>query len=149
MPPYTVEAPGYEPVEGETIPRRHPKAKDGLWQRPDPEVNTAFDLVKCSAERYGGEIAMGSRKLIKVHKEMKKVQDVVSGETREVEKEWSYFELTNYLYITYGAYETLVMQVGSGLRKLGLDAGDRVHLFASTRYVKSDAPCTRHRQPGV
>ncbi|KAH6618147.1 hypothetical protein B0J18DRAFT_272587 [Chaetomium sp. MPI-SDFR-AT-0129] len=131
-PPYTIEAPGVEPVQGETIPRRHPKAKDGLVERPAPGVNTTFDLLKRSAEKYGNEPAVGSRKLIQVHKEKKKVPKVVDGQTTEVEKEWTYYELSDYTYITYREYLDQVLQVGAGLRKLGLKADERLHIFAST-----------------
>jgi long-chain acyl-CoA synthetase len=132
-PPYTVEASGCQPVEDETIPRRHPKAKDGLVERPAPGVNTTFDLLKRSAERYNSEPAVGSRKLIKTHKEKKKIPKVVDGQTKEVEKEWTYYELSNYSYMTYQEYFTMVLQVGAGLRKLGLSPKDRLHIFATTR----------------
>ncbi|KAK4154762.1 hypothetical protein C8A00DRAFT_32430 [Chaetomidium leptoderma] len=131
-PPYTIEAPGCQPVEGETIPRRHPKAKDGLVERPAPDVNTTFDLLKRSAERYGNEPAVGSRKLIHTHKEKKKVPKVVDGQTTEVEKEWTYYELSDYSYMTYQEYFAQVLQIGAGLRKLGLSPKDRLHIFATT-----------------
>ena len=132
-PPFTIEAPGYEPVEGETIPRRHPKAKDGLIERPAPDVNTTFDLLKRSADRYSGEPAVGSRKLLKTHKEKKKITKIVDGETVEVDKEWTFYELSDYSYLTYGEYFNLTLQVGAGLRKLGLSPQDKVHIFATTR----------------
>ncbi|KAK3295144.1 uncharacterized protein B0H64DRAFT_139384 [Chaetomium fimeti] len=131
-PPYTIEAPGAQPVEGETIPRRHPKAKDGLVERPAPDVNTTFDLLKRSVEHYGNEPAVGSRKLIHTHREKKKIPKVVDGKTTEVEKEWTYYELSDYTYITYREYFTQVSQVGAGLRKLGLSPKDRLHIFATT-----------------
>ncbi|KAJ4306040.1 long-chain fatty acid-CoA ligase [Collariella sp. IMI 366227] len=117
-PPYTVEAAGCQPVEGETIPRRHPKAKNGLIERPAPDVNTTFDLLKRSAELYANEQAIGSRKLIDIHKEKKKVPKVVDGETTEVEKEWTYYELSDYSYLTYAEYYKLVLQA--------------THIFATT-----------------
>jgi long-chain acyl-CoA synthetase len=130
--PYTIEAPGYSPVENETIPRRHPKAKDGLLEQPAPGVYTIFDLLKRSTEKWGDEPAIGSRKLIKIHKEKKKTQKVIDGKTTEVEKEWSYFELSDYTYLTYKEYFQQVLQVGAGLRKLGLSPEDRLHIFATT-----------------
>ena len=66
---------------------------------------------------------------------MKKVQKVVDGHVTEVDKEWQYFELSPYHTLTYAEYETLIVQVGAGLRKLGLSSPDRLHLFASTRLV--------------
>jgi len=132
-PPFTIEAPGSEPVAGETRPRRHPKAKDGLLKQPAPGVETVFDLVKWSAGKFANEPAIGTRKLIKLHKETKKVAHVVHGEAQEVSKEWTYFELSPYSYLTYAEYYQLVLQLGSGLRKLGLTENDRLHIFASTR----------------
>src|SRR3569833_269250 len=131
-PPFTIEAPGYQPVEGETIPRRHPKAKDGLLQRPAPDVDTVFALVMRSAEKYADEPAVGSRRLVQVHKEMKKVPKVVDGAVREVEKEWTFYELSKYSYLTHAEYFALVLRLGSGLRKLGLAPDDKLHIFAST-----------------
>ncbi|KAK4160050.1 long-chain-fatty-acid--CoA ligase 1 [Cladorrhinum sp. PSN259] len=130
--PYTIEAPGYSPVENETIPRRHPKAKDGLLEQPAPGVYTTFDLLKRSTEKWGNEPAIGSRKLIKIHKEKKKIPKVIDGKTTEVEKEWSYFELSDYTYLTYQEYFQQILQVGAGLRKLGLSPENRLHIFAAT-----------------
>ena len=135
-PPFTVEAPDYEPVEGETIPRRHPKAKNGLLQRPAPDVATNFDLLRTGSEKYADEPAVGSRKLLDVHKELKKVPKLVDGKTVEVDKEWSYFELSDYTYLTYKEYFGLTQQLGAGLRKLGLSPGEKLHLFASTRLAR-------------
>lgn len=131
--PFTIEAPGYEKVPGETIPRRHPMSKDGLRSIPAEGVHTVYDLVKRSARIYPNHTAVGYRKLIELHKETKKIKKNIGGEVQEVEKEWQYFELTPYEYITYKDYETRINTIGSGLRKLGLTSEDKVHLFATTR----------------
>lgn len=131
-PPFSIEAPGYEPVEGETLPRVHPKSKNGLITRPAPEVSTVYDLIKRTATLHGDEPAVGSRKLIKVHTEKKKVPKTVDGEVVEVEKEWTYYELSDYNYLTYQEYFTMALQVGAGLRKLGLSPGEKLHIFAAT-----------------
>lgn len=132
-PPYTVEAPGYEKIPGETIPRRHPRAKNGLLNKPADDVHTVFDIIRRSARLYPNHNAVGTRKLIKLHKELKKVKKVVDGETKEVDKEWSFFELTPYTFLTHKEYEQRILQIGAGLRKLGLDSEHKLHLFASTR----------------
>lgn len=131
--PFTIESPGYEKVPGETLPRRHPRAKNGLLNRPADEVHTVFDIVRRSARVYPNHQAVGSRKLIKVHTEMKKIKKNIDGEIQEVEKEWQFFELTKYSFLTYKEYETLVLQVGSGLRKIGLTPEHKLHVFAATR----------------
>ena len=133
-PPFTVEASGYEPAEGETIPRRHPASKDELTTTPSEDVRTIFDILKRSADKFGNAKALGTRRLIKTHHENRKVNKTVDGVTREVDKVWTYFELSEYSYISFVEYEKLALEIGAGLRKLGLVKGDRLHLFAATRY---------------
>lgn len=131
--PFSVEASGYAPVKGETIPRRHPASKDKLVTTPSEDVRTIFDILKRSADRFGNAKALGSRKLVTMHHDTKKVKKMVNGSEQTVDKKWSYYELSPYSYITFVEYQRMVLQVGCGLRKLGLSKGDRLHLFAATR----------------
>ncbi|KAL1975809.1 hypothetical protein VTN31DRAFT_4201 [Thermomyces dupontii] len=130
--PFTVEAPGYEPVEGETIPRRIVAAKDKLVERPDENTATTFDIVRRGAKLFGNAKCIGSRRLIKTHVENKKVKKVVNGVEEEVEKQWTYYELSGYSYLSFNEYEKLVIQIGSGFQKLGLTKGQRLMIYAST-----------------
>lgn len=131
--PFSVEAPGYEAVEGETIPRRHPEAKDGLILRPSDDVATTFDNLRRSSRLFGNSKAVASRRLIKTHIENKKVKKVIDGVEKEVDKQWSYFELSGYSYKTFSEYEQLCLQLGSGLRSLGLEKNSKIHLYGATR----------------
>jgi long-chain acyl-CoA synthetase len=131
-PPFSLEVPGYKPVEGETIPRRHPLTVNKLQERPSEDIVTIFDIIKRSSEKYGNAKAIGSRKLIKTHQEIKKVKKIIDGEEREVDKKWTYFELSGYEYMSFHDYERLILQVGAGYRKLGLTKNDRIHIFAAT-----------------
>ena len=133
-PPFTVDASGYEPVKGETIPRRHPAAKDNLITTPSEDVRTIFDILKRSADKYGNAKALGTRRIVTTHVENKKVKKVVDGETKEVDKKWTYYELSGYSYVSFVEYEKMCLEIGAGLRKLGMVKGDRLHLFAATRY---------------
>lgn len=132
QPPYTVEVPGVQAVPGETVPRRHVQSVNGLRERPAPGIDTVFQLVQQTVERYAKEPAIGSRRFVRLHKELKKVPKVVDGQLRQVDKEWSYFELSDYSYQTYADYFVLVQQLGAGLRRLGLAKKDRLHIFAAT-----------------
>ena len=143
--PFTVEASGYKPVKGETIPRRHPSSKDKLIDSPSEDVHTIFDILRRSANTYGNAKAIGSRKLIKTHSETRKVKKVVDGKTEEVEKKWTYFELSEYSYISFVEYEQICLQIGAGLRKLGMEKGDRLHLFAATRCLRIQLLNARYR----
>lgn len=131
-PPFMVEMADAPAVEGETKPFRHIKAKDGLINTLDPKIETVYDIFTTSARRHGDKAAIGTRKLIKTHVEKKKVPKIVDGVKKEVEKEWTYFELSPYNFMTYKEYEARALAVGAGLKKLGLTKGDRVHIFATT-----------------
>ena len=111
--------------------------QDKLVTTPSADVRTIFDILKRSADKFGNAKAVGTRKLIKMHNETKKVKKVVDGQEQEVDKKWSYYELSGYSYISFIEYQTMALQIGAGLAKLGLTAGDRVHLFAATRSVQS------------
>ena len=128
-PPYSVEASGYKKVEGETIPRRHPSAKDKLRTVPEEGVNTVYDIVRKSSEKYGNAKALGRRTVKQIHHETKKIK---RKDGTEEEKKWSYFELSEYKYMSFVEYEKLTLKVGSGLRSLGMEPKDKVHIFAST-----------------
>ena len=131
-PPYTVEAPGEKKKDGETVPRRNIRTKKELKVTPEEGVNTVFDIVARSSKKFGNAKALGKRKLIETHEETKKVKKVVDGQEQEVDKKWTYFELSDYNYMSFTEYEQLAMKVGAGYRKLGMNSQDRVHIFAAT-----------------
>jgi long-chain acyl-CoA synthetase len=131
----SVEAPGFSAVPGETIPRRNVKCKNGLVTTPNPSIKTVHDVILYSAKKYGNAKAVGTRSLIKMHTEKKKVKKVVDGKESFVDKEWQYAELSPYDYMSFVEFEQTAMQIGAGLRKLGLEPGDKLHLFASTQYA--------------
>ncbi|KAI9662824.1 MAG: long-chain fatty acid-CoA ligase [Bathelium mastoideum] len=131
-PPFTVEAPGYKPVKGETIPRRNVATKDGLKSTPAEGVNTIYDIITYSSKKFGNAKAMGSRKLIRTHQETKKIKKVIEGKEQEVDKNWTYYELSGYNYMSFVEYEKLVHQIGCGLKKLGMNAGEKLQIFAAT-----------------
>lgn len=132
-PPFSVEVPGSVFVKGETTPRRNVKSPDKLVSSPEEGIETVFDIVKRGREKFGDLNAMGSRKLLKTHREMTTVKKVIDGKVEEVDKEWAFYEMSGYQYITFKEYEILTLQIGAGLRKLGLEKNDRVHMFAATR----------------
>jgi long-chain acyl-CoA synthetase len=130
--PISKEVPGVTAAPGETVPRRNPDLQDKLVRRPYPEINTVYDIVRFAARKYGNAKAIGSRKLVKTHKETKKVKKIIDGVETEVDKVWTYFELSPYSYKSFNDYEKMVLSIGSAYRKLGLVAGDKVHIFAAT-----------------
>ncbi|KAE8380673.1 hypothetical protein BDV26DRAFT_256785 [Aspergillus bertholletiae] len=131
-PPFSVEVPGVEAVPGETIPRRLPVAKDGLILRPAEDVTTTYDVFRRSARVFGNAKAVASRRLVKTHEENKKIKKIIDGVEKEVDKKWTYFEMSGYSYKSFVEYEQMALQLGAGLKKLGLEAGDKIHLYGAT-----------------
>lgn len=132
QPPFTIESPGYDPVPGETIPRRHPKAANGLTKIPEPGVTTLYDILIRAGKKYGDENAFGTRKLIHTHHETKKIRKLIGGKEQLVDKKWTFFEMGDYQYTSFNDYVKLSIEIGAGLRKLGLKKDDRLHIFAGT-----------------
>ncbi|POS85232.1 hypothetical protein EPUL_003423, partial [Erysiphe pulchra] len=118
IPPFSVEVPDYKAVEGETIPRRNPRCLDKLIDQPGEEIKTMFDVLKRAAEKFGNAKHW-----------FKKIED---GVEKEVEKKWTYFEMSGYEYLSFYEFEELAMELGAGFRKIGLQRDDRVHIFAAT-----------------
>ena len=129
----TVEAPGFEKVDGETIPRRNAKTKDALKLRPQEDVATLYDVLKYSSAKFGNAKALGMRKILNTHEETKKIKKTVDGQQQEVDKKWTYFELSDYKYMSFVEFEKQALSLGAGFKKLGMSATDRVHIFAATR----------------
>ena len=130
--PYSVERPGVKASKGETAPRVNLRSKDGLITQPEEGVDTVYDIVKRGASKFGNAKCVGYRKIVKLHEENKKVKKVIDGKEQEVDKKWTYSELSSYHYYSFIEYESMVHKVGSGLRKLGMKAEDRLHIFAAT-----------------
>lgn len=130
--PYTCEAANAEKVEGETVPRRNLAAKEGLIMKPHDNVATLYDVLRHSAAKFGNAKAVGARKIVNVHEETKKVKKMVDGKEQEVDKKWQYFELSPYKYKSFVEFEKMALSVGSGLKSLGFNPQDRLHLFAAT-----------------
>lgn len=134
-PPFSVEVPNYKPVEGETVPRRLPEARDALILRPAEDVATTYDIFRRSARLFGKSNAVGTRRLIKTHVENKKIKKMVDGVEKEVDKQWNFYEMSGYSYKSFIEYEQLALQLGAALRKLGLEKDTKIHLYGATRLV--------------
>lgn len=102
-----------------------------------PNITTTYELLRHAVETWGDKECLGSREHIKDHVEEKKIVRVVNGVEQETTKKWIYAELSPYKYRTYRDIGTESTAIGAGLRKLGLNSGDRVGLYADTWYLPS------------
>nr|POF16275.1 long-chain-fatty-acid--coa ligase 1 [Quercus suber] len=131
-PPYTITASGAEGADGETIPRRNIRQKDSLCTVPEQGIDTLYAILRRSSEKFGSSNAVGKRKLVKTHEEIKKVKKVIDGQEQQVDKHWSYYELSPFSYMSFVEFEQCCLQLGSSFAKLGIKYPERVHLFAAT-----------------
>jgi long-chain acyl-CoA synthetase len=130
--PYTTEAAGAQPVDGETLPRRNLVAKDELKLHPSPEVKTMYDVLRYASNKFGNAKAVGSRRIVNKVTETKKIKKMIDGKEQEVDKNWEYFELSSYTYKSFVEFEKMALAAGSAIQKLGFKPKDRLHLFAAT-----------------
>ena len=135
--PFAIDVPGSQKVEGETIPKRNVRCKDGLIVKPNEEISTIYDIVAYGANKYGNAQCIGARKLLDTHVETKKVKKMVDGKEQEVDKKWTYFELSPYSFLSFVEFQKRVNVVGTALKSLGLQKLDKVHLYGSTTYVEA------------
>lgn len=127
--PYTVEVEGVTMVDSETIPRRHPLATERLHERPEPEVQTVFDILRQAAKKHDHAHALGSRRVLDTHTEIRKTRD---KEGKLIEKQWTYYELSDYSYLSYVEFEQRALLTGMAMRSLGLSRKDRIEIYAAT-----------------
>jgi long-chain acyl-CoA synthetase len=132
---YSVEISSPSNAKEETGIRRSFLYPKTLIRQPHPSISTLYDLLKFAGTLYPSQQCMGARPILRVHEESKPVYKKVDGEQKMELKTWKYFELGEYEWWTYSQIVTKTMRLGNGLKFLGLEARDKVTLFASTRYV--------------
>lgn len=126
-----------EAKPGETAPRRKATQKDGVVTRPaDSSATNISEFFEECANRNPNNNAMGFRKLREVHVDTKKVTKIINGEEKQIDKDWIYYEYSDYEYVTYKKLLELVKSYSRGLVKLGVKPNqeEKVHIFASTSH---------------
>lgn len=90
------------------------------------------DILASSARLWPTKTAVGWRDQIRIIEEEKEVTKVVSGEEVKETKKWSYFELSDYHYMTYAELAELVKNAGSALVETGHSKTTIFNIYAST-----------------
>lgn len=123
--------------ENEGAPRRNSLVPDGSLKKPrDFECTTVYEMVTEFCKRHSNNNAMSWRNLIDVHTKTKKINKMINGKSVEVEKNWFYYELSDYQYMTFNELNDCMIQIGRGLVSMGLkpNSDDKLHIFASTSH---------------
>ena len=98
-------------------------------------VTTLCGALKYSSSLYGSKSCMATRQLLRREREEK------NGKTFEK------LELGEYRWKTYEEVQQAAVEVGLGVRRLGLEPLDRVVIFAETRaeWLTAAMGCLQHR----
>ncbi|GME75431.1 unnamed protein product [Ambrosiozyma monospora] len=138
----------------ETVTRSYYKNPKGefLEQPVGMKCSTVFEFIKECVELNGKDTkCQGWRELVDLHFEKKKVKKIINGQIEEVEKEWIYYELSDYKYCTFGDLQDDVLNLGRGLRSIGIEPNqrERFHIFGSTspRWFRTFLACQAHSIP--
>ena len=130
--PFSVEVTDTS-AEGEGRIRRNRVVGTGdLLSTPRDNVSTVYELMQYSVRKFGDKNCMGHRSVIKEHTEEKMLTKIVDGEERQIPKKWTFWELSPYIYRSFKQVSEESAALGSGLRNLGLNPGDRIELYAGT-----------------
>ncbi|KTW28065.1 hypothetical protein T552_01927 [Pneumocystis carinii B80] len=121
-----------EDIKGESRIRRSAFSMDELVARPSSDVNTVYDILTRSYKCYGSRKAFGFRRILQLHTKNKEVTKVIGGKEIKVQKDWMYYELSDFEYVTYEEFYEKVHNIGSGLRYMGLSKNDRISIYAAT-----------------
>jgi long-chain acyl-CoA synthetase len=132
--PFSVEVTDTS-AKGEGRIRRNRVAATGdLLSKPRENVSTVYELLQYSIDKFGDKDCMGHRNVVKEHTEEKMLTRMVDGEERQIPKKWTFWELSPYIYRSFKEVGEESAALGSGLRNLGLNPGDRIELYAGTSY---------------
>ncbi|ORX64916.1 acetyl-CoA synthetase-like protein [Basidiobolus meristosporus CBS 931.73] len=133
---------GTEKPQNETLPRRNHLSPDALLSRPREDITTLADLLPYLIRTRGKKKALGYRKVEKIIEEQKEVTKNVGGVMKKEVKKWKYSQLGPYNWFTYEEVDRIAREIGCGLLKLGLTAGDKITIFNKTSpdwYIMSQA----------
>lgn len=124
------------PPEGESLIRRSTLAADKVIDKPADHVNTLYDVLQNSANKYGDKEAIGFRNVEAIIEEEKEVVKVINGEEHKEMKKWKYFQMSPFQYVGYRKMSEIAHDLGAGLAHLGLKKDSKLEIFAATRWEK-------------
>lgn len=115
--------------------RRLAITKDTLVTQPQEGLNTTSDFIDYAARTHGTKDAYGWRDVVEIHTEEKDVKKIVGGKEVTEKKQWQYFQLSDYKYISFVDIQTRVSELGRGLVHYGITQDNVFNMYASTRQV--------------
>jgi len=116
----------------EGIPRRNAENKE-LLVAPSPDVTTLYELDMWAAKKFAGFPCVGSRKLVKLHKQETEVDKIVDGVKKKEKRTWTFFEMGPFQWESFSMAFERVKNISRGLGSLGLKPRDsKAAIYAPT-----------------
>ncbi|KAG6844299.1 hypothetical protein H0H87_008031 [Tephrocybe sp. NHM501043] len=103
-----------------------------LVTQPTEGVDTVFDVLRYAARVHGTHRALGWRDVVKIHEERKEITKTVNEMTLVETKTWKYFELSEYKYLSFVEFESMVVRTANALLDLGFTANHILNIYAQT-----------------
>ncbi|PVU94294.1 hypothetical protein BB561_002647 [Smittium simulii] len=94
--------------------------------------SSVFGLYRAATLKYSDKKLMGSRKLLNTFNETKLVDKVAGTDKKQVEKKWTYYELSGYTWLTYNECYEYSLLIAAGLSQLHLSNPDRFVIYTDT-----------------
>lgn len=119
---------------GYLSPRRYfgTPSDEPLPTSPAEGVLTLYDILQYCIKTHGESNAIAYRDLVKEHIEEKQV---TGHDGKPTSKKWTYFELSDYKWLTWPQVLHKVNNIGSGLSHLGLSKDTIFNIYGQTALV--------------
>lgn len=112
--------------------RRVAITADRLITQPFEGIDVIPDVIAYAARTHGTREAVGWRTIVSIHEEAKEVKKVVGGKEITEKKNWKYFELSDYQYLSFVEVRERVTELARGLLHYGIQKNDVFNIYAQT-----------------
>ncbi|KIY67621.1 long-chain-fatty-acid-CoA-ligase [Cylindrobasidium torrendii FP15055 ss-10] len=112
--------------------RRLAITADRLVTQPFEGLDTLPDIIDYAARTFGSRDAVGWREVVDVITEEKEVKKVVGGNEVTEKKQWKYFQLSPYTFISAIEFKQRIVDTAKGLLALGIGSSDIFNVYANT-----------------
>ncbi|KAJ2802542.1 long-chain fatty acid-CoA ligase, partial [Coemansia furcata] len=115
-----------------TPTRRFHTTADRVVDRAQPDITNIYAGLLRGRDARPDYKSLGKRDVLGTVTEEKTVQHKVDGKLEQTTKEWSYFKLSEYKWMSYAQVYEFTKNLGAGYVNLGLKPKSRVLIYAPT-----------------
>ncbi|KAJ2082273.1 long-chain fatty acid-CoA ligase [Coemansia sp. RSA 988] len=116
----------------ETPTRRFHTSTEQIIDRANPDITNIYAALLHGQKTRPDAPVLGKRDVLGTVTEEKQVEHKVNGKMEKVTKQWSFFKLSEYKWMTYGQAVDYTTNLGAGFRSMGVKPKGRVLIYAPT-----------------